>query len=320
MGIKGKILITGGGGFIGANLAHRLVRLGFHPHLFVRTVKNTWRIQSIRKEISLYECDLTNESRVRGLIKQIKPKYIFHCATYGGYSFQTDFHKILTTNLFGTFNLVNACLQNGFGGFINTGSSSEYGFKDFPCDEKTLPDPNSDYALSKLSATLYCQSLAWGHRLPLVTFRLYSVYGPYEEPKRLIPTLIRCGFQKKSPPLVDSKTARDFIHIDDVVDLYLGALRKRLPSGEIFNVSTGKQSTVRDVVLDASRAIGFQFKQNWGSMKNRAWDTNTWVGKNQKARKFFKWVPQESLQSGLEKTVRWYQENPQFLNPHLTAQ
>lgn len=320
MKTRDTILVTGGGGFIGANLIHRLVNLNLHPHVFMRSSRNDWRIRSVLKKIKLHQCDLTHESRVRRLVRQIKPKYIFHCATYGGYPFQTDPHQIFAANLVGTFNLVNACLENGFYGFVNTGSSSEYGFKDSPCDEKTLPEPNSDYAVSKVAATLYCRFMARSHHLPIVTFRLYSVYGPYEEPKRFIPTLIRCGLQKQSPPLVASKTARDFIHVDDVVNLYLKVLKGRLPSGEVFNVSTGRQSTVRDVVSGVSRLIGFEFKQHWGSMRRRIWDTSTWAGKNQKARKFFGWHPRENLQTGLEKTVRWYQENPQFLDVRFTAQ
>jgi len=320
MKLKGEILISGGGGFIGANLAHRLCRLGLRPHLLLRKGGSDWRIASIRKNVRLYECDITDETKIHRLVKQIKPKYIFHFATYGGYSFQEDRKKILQVNLWGTFQLLNACLRHGFQLFVNNGSSSEYGFKNFPCDEETLLEPNSYYAVTKASATLYCQYVANAFNQPIITFRLYSVYGPYEEPARFIPTLIRSAFRKRTPPLVSPRIARDFIHVDDVMDLYLQTLKRNSTVGDIFNVGTGKQSSIHDVVSTVSRLTGAKFKLNWGSMKKRIWDTNIWACNNGKVKRFFKWKPQYNLKSGLEKTIEWYRANPHFLDTRLSVQ
>ena len=320
MPFQGKILITGANGFVGANLAHRFVRLGLKPRLLVRKKENAWRLQSIQKNTELFECDLTDEKKLDRVIQKIKPAYVLHSAAHGGYSFQTDAKRIITSNFLGTFHLLNACMKRGFKRFIHCGSSSEYGFKDKACDEETPLEPNSIYAVSKASATLYCQYVGRSFKTPVITFRLYSVYGPYEEPQRFIPTLIRSVFQKKSPRLVNPDTARDFIHIEDVVDAHLLAMTKTLPCGEIFNLATGKQSTVRDVVRHIMKITGAKFRLNWGSMAARTWDTNAWSGKNDKLRKAFGWQPRHDLKTGLRETVKWYEQNPGALQESLTAE
>ena len=87
--------------------------------------------------------------------------------------------------------------------------------------ETDLLEPNSYYAVAKGAQTLLCQHVAKAEQRPITTFRLFSVYGPFEEPSRLIPTLVRLCLEGRNLTLVDPETARDFVYIDDVVDAYL---------------------------------------------------------------------------------------------------
>ncbi len=313
MALKGPVLITGASGFIGANLIHHFVKLGLTPHAVVRRRGNDWRIKSILNKIRLHECDLTQEKKVNSLIQKISPKYIIHCASYGNYPAQTDPQTMINTNIMGTFHLVNACLKSGFKFFLNSGSSSEYGFQNMPANESIPPEPNSYYAWTKLSATMYCQYIARKMKAPISTFRFYSVYGPYEDPSRLIPTLIRCSFEKKSPSLVSPKIARDFIHIDDVVNVCLLALQRRTAPNGIFNLGTGTQSTVKNIVSTVTKITKTKFNLKWGSMPNRIWDTNVWACENKKIKRAFNWAPKRNLMSGLTDTIKWYRRYPEFL-------
>ena len=88
-----------------------------------------------------------------------------------------------------------------------------------PSDQK----PNSYYAVAKAAATMYCSYTSQKIERPITTLRLYSAYGPFEEPSRLMPTLIKKGLQGELPPLVSPDTARDFIYIDDVCEAYIQA-------------------------------------------------------------------------------------------------
>ncbi|MFN8563874.1 MAG: NAD-dependent epimerase/dehydratase family protein, partial [Anaerolineae bacterium] len=216
-----RVLITGATGFVGANLARRLLSEGHEIHALVRPAFRSWRIDAIRDDLRLHTLDLADAEAVQQVVAQIRPEWVFHLAVHGAYSDQTSIPDMISTNIVSTVNLVEACLQSGFEAFINTGSSSEYGFKDHPPAENEWLEPNSVYAVTKASATLYCRMVAQTRRVNVTTLRLYSVYGAYEEPTRLIPTLVAHGLRGRLPPLVNPEIARDFVYADDVNDAYL---------------------------------------------------------------------------------------------------
>src|SRR5437899_6778006 len=204
-----RVLVTGGTGFIGAHLARRLLHDGHEVHLLARPGFHPWRIEAIRRDVQLHEAQLHHAVAVARAVGEVRPDWVFHLAAYGNYSWQTDLQEMLLTNLHGTINLVLACLKTGFAAFVNTGSSSEYGFQNHAPAETDLPEPNSHYAFTKLAATQFCRHAARSERVLIPTLRLYSAYGPYEDPRRLLPTLIRHGLKGEFPPLVDPDVSRD---------------------------------------------------------------------------------------------------------------
>ena len=133
--------------------------------------------------------------------------------------------------------------------------------------ESDLLEPNSYYAVAKCAQTLLCQHVARTEKRPITTLRLFSAYGPYEEPSRLVPTLIQRCLAGQDLSLVPPETARDFVYVDDVVDAYLctGALAKL--RGEIVNVGTGVQSTIRDLVEAIVDHTGARVEIRWGAMQ-----------------------------------------------------
>jgi nucleoside-diphosphate-sugar epimerase len=197
-----RVIVTGGTGFVGANLARRLLRDGHELHLLVRPGYQPWRIEAIRGDVRLHEVQLREIESVTRVIDQIRPDWVFHLAVYGAFSTQTDLQRMVQTNIHGTINLVQACLKTGFEAFVNTGSSSEYGFKDHPPAETGTLEPNSPYAVSKVAGTLFCRQTAHQQHVHLPTLRLYSIYGPYEDSARLVSTLIVRGLQGELPALV----------------------------------------------------------------------------------------------------------------------
>lgn len=309
------IIITGATGFVGANLAHRLLRDGHDVHLLVRENYTPWRIESIRSEMHLHEVDLGNMEMLTIAVRRIQPDWIFHLAAYGAYSSQTDLHKMVQTNVVGTVNLFEACLKVGFEAFINTGSSSEYGFKDHAPSEKEWLEPNSHYAVTKASATLFCRYTAQFKNVHLVTLRLYSVYGPYEEPMRLIPTLILHGLRGELPPLVNPNVVHDFIYIDDVIEAYvLAASVSGQEPGAIYNVGTGVQTAMGEVVKTARQVLEIDVEPNWGSMPNRHWDTHVWLADNKKIREELGWYPKYNFEQGFRLMLNWFHSNPKMID------
>ncbi|MCX5828407.1 MAG: NAD(P)-dependent oxidoreductase [Deltaproteobacteria bacterium] len=309
-----RIIITGATGFVGANLTHRLCGDGHEVHLLVRENFRPWRIDSILKKINLHITDFAHSERLAGLVRDIQPHRIFHMAAYGAYSDQKDFQQMIQTNFIGTVNLVEACIKTGCEAFIHTGSSSEYGFKDHPPSEKEWLEPNSHYAVTKASATLFCTYAAMYHHLPLLTLRLYSVYGPWEESTRLIPTLISRGLRGELPPLVSPEIARDFVFTEDVITAYLLAadLAHRL-RGAVYNVGTGVQTSIREVVETACEVMDIKTEPVWGSMTDRIWDTSIWTADTRAIQEELGWHPRYGFDQGFREAVAWFRKNMQSM-------
>jgi nucleoside-diphosphate-sugar epimerase len=313
MQIKEPILVTGATGFIGANLIHQLVSSGYGVYAVTHSNEIPWRLASVKAKVQLSIVDLCRKARVDMLINKIRPKTIFHLASYGNYSFQTDNEKILATNIWGTYYLIEACKKVGFDAFIQVGSSSEYGQKNKPMKETDLLEPNNFYAASKAAATFIAQIFSKNFLLPIVIVRPFSVYGPYEENKRFVPTIIRQLIKGDSIALTPSTAARDFIYITDVVEALLQLaqnLKKNV--GDIVNIGTGKQYTNEEVVNTLFKVIGKHVEIGRNSYPNRQWDSPYWVANTRKAVRIFGWKSKTSLEQGLHKTYTWYLHNPHY--------
>lgn len=305
-----RALITGATGFVGANLARRLLALGHDVHLIVRENSDLWRLQDLLNNFQLHRLSLEDKEAVSNCLKSASPDWIFHLAAHGAYSWQTDFQAIVTANIIGTSNLLTAALTNGFESFVNTGSSSEYGLKDLAPTEQEYLEPNSYYAAAKASSTLICRTMARINNVQIPTLRLYSAFGPFEDPGRLIPTVIKFGLSGRLPPLVAPDTARDFVYIDDIIEAYLKAAAAKLPDpGSIFNVGSGIQTTIRQVAELAKSMFSICQQPDWGSMNNRNWDTTLWVANNEKIKDVLQWQPRNSFKEGLQKTLNWFEEH-----------
>ena len=323
-----RALITGGTGFVGANLARRLLRDGHEVHLLVRPDHHSWRIDSIKPDLHLHTASITDADSVTRAVRAARPDWVFHLAAYGAYPTQQDTKLMFNTNILGTIKLIDACLADGFEAFVHAGSSSEYGRRTEPHSETDPPQPETDYASTKLTATEACCRKAAETGAAITTLRLYSIYGPYEEPTRLIPRLIVEGRRGRWPPLASPETARYFVHVDDAVDAFFLAaqpnapkpgatppganLPSPIPPGAIFNVGTGVQTTLADAVAATRDLFGIAPDPQWASIPDRSWDTATWVADNRLIRDALGWRPRLTFPEGLRRTADWYAAHPEL--------
>jgi nucleoside-diphosphate-sugar epimerase len=300
------IFITGGAGFIGANLVHKLIRDG-HTTLHVLIEKNSdlWRLQPALNNLTLHEITLTDHTGIRHLIQSIKPTHIFHLASFGGMPHQNDQQTIYDVNFYGTINLFNACKEIGFECFINTGSSSEYGIQDQPMHERMLLEPVSDYGVAKAAATQFCLKEALFNKLPVYTIRPFSVYGDYEMPTRLIPTVLVNALQGTPINLSSPYSVRDFIYIEDLIELYCAVAQKPPHTMYVLNGGTGMQSTIHDVVDTVEKLIGKKLIINWGSSTPRPWEPRSWRADSTQTQTHTGWTPLYTLQEGLSNSLIW---------------
>ena len=306
--MKHPILITGAAGFVGSNLTRYFVSRGIKVNIMIKRSSNTWRLNDIIKKTNVHYTDISDINNVKKIIKKIKPKTIYHLATHGGYSDQTDLVKIKKSILDATYNLINECKKYKFNIFINTGSSSEYGFKNKAMKESDILVPNSYYSVFKSSSSLYCQYESLKSNIQIVTIRPFHVYGPYERSNRLIPSLIRNMLNDKKVKLVSPKVSRDMIYISDVVNFYIMVANKKNLRGEIFNLGSGKKTTIKVIYNLLKKITNYKVKNYWGSMKNRYWDQSIWYSNNSYVKTKLNWKPEVSLKKGLTNTVNWYKK------------
>ena len=301
-----RVLITGASGFVGANLARRALQRDDEVILGLRPGSDRWRLREIEADAQIVEADLRDRQAVDRMLGESRPELVLHLATHGAYSWQSDSDLIFETTVLGTVNLLTACEAAGVRRLINAGTSSEYGYKDHPPKEDELPEPNSDYAAAKAAANTWCGYFARERGVEVVSLRLYSIYGPWEEPKRLIPTIVREALGGSLPPLVSPDVARDFVFVDDACSAFLlAADAAEVAPGAVYNVASGRQTTIRDVVETVRATFGVEAEPDWGSMPERAWDTTSWVGDPAKIERELGWRAETDLAEGLRRTAAW---------------
>src|SRR6266511_2452521 len=272
-----RALVTGAGGFVGANLVRHLLKAGHEVHACVRPQDHVWRLEELGAAVHNHAIDIVDNDAVCAAIMRVRPEWVFHLAVHGAYSWQTDLRRMVETNVVGTVNVLEASAAAGVEAFVNTGSSSEYGFKAHPPSESDFIDPNSYCAVTKAFATHYCRYTALAKGLTVSALRRYSVYGPFEDPHRLFPTLICHGLRGVLPPLVSPAVARDYVHVDDVCEAYVRAASSGT-RGEVYNVGTGIQTPLAELVELTRAIMAIADEPKWGTMPDRAWDSNVWVG------------------------------------------
>jgi len=300
-----RVLITGGSGFVGACLAHDLVAAGHDVHLVLRPRSATWRLAGLAGRFTPHGADLCDPAGLRRAVAACRPEVVYHLATHGAYPRQTDRAAILATNVLGTANLLDALDGHDYRALVNTGSSSEYGPRDVPMREEDRLCPQTDYGVAKAAATLLCQAEAARGR-PVVTVRIFSAYGPWEDPSRLVPYVMGCCRRGEPPRVTTGRQPRDFIYVDDVVALLKRAAELPEARGRILHAGTGRQSSVRDMVDTIVRVCGGgRVAAEYGSEPTRPGEPACWVADITQTTALTGWRPRHDLQAGIERTCKW---------------
>lgn len=308
-------LVTGGAGFIGSNLVHRLVRDGQS----VRVLDNlsTGRrenLQDIAGAVEFQAGDLRELEAMRAAVRGVR--YVIHFGALP--SVQRSVEDPRTTNdvnVTGTLNLLIAAREAGAERFVFSSSSSVYGNTPvLPKREDMVPNPLSPYALSKLAGEHYCRIFHRLHGLQTYALRYFNVFGPRQNPKSqyaaVIPLFINALLRGQPCTMHgDGTQTRDFTYVDDVVEANLCCCRASADAaGDAYNVAWGNRTSL----LELAQAIGHELGVSIPPVHvaSRAGDVKDSQADSTKAREKLDWKPAVSFEEGLRRTIAWLQEHP----------
>jgi nucleoside-diphosphate-sugar epimerase len=306
--MKDRYFITGGSGFVGANVVRALVSGGEHVAILSRSKKLNRYLSDLNGSCTVYEGDMLT-ANFSAVFKQEKPTVIFHLAAYGAMPQERDFRVMVDVNVKGLMRILAGAQRSTVRLFVNTGSSSEYGLQKKKMKETDILAPVNDYGVAKAAATLLAQKVAMNSSFSLVTLRLFSPYGYFEQPTRFIPSVIRSAITGEPFPASSPSFVRDFVFVGDVARAYLSVVNthNRSLNGQIVNIGSGHQHRLGDVVVCVEKIIKRKIDIRWNKnpVQERQIEPKLWEADITKAGRLLHWKPAVSLESGLKKTIAW---------------
>ncbi len=299
------VLVTGAGGFIGSHLVRRLTKLGHDVHILVRPESTPERIADLLPQLTRHDGAMTDEESIRRCVENAKPNGIFHLAAS---NIQTGMRAsdedVITTNVLGMARLLSATKDLPYDFFIHTGSFLEYGMKAKPMTEADVCEPSELYSISKLAATLLASAAGRTSKKPVLTFRIFTPYGPHIQKGRLIEQIIRRALSGEDIPLTQPTVTRDFLYVIDIVDLLIEGMEKaKEHAGAIFNAGSGHSVTLRTVVDEILAQTQSVSTPQWNAFPPVLYDTALCQADMTRTFAAFRWRPAHSLSEGLRETI-----------------
>lgn len=335
-----SILVTGGAGFIGSNFI--MDWLEHHDERVINIDKLTYagnieNLSSIvnKSQYGFIHGDIGNSDLLQDLLKKHQPRAVIHFAAESHVDRSiADPGDFIKTNIVGTFNLLEAVReywQNSADRprtafrFIHISTDEVFGSLDASepaFSETSRFAPNSPYSASKAAGDHLVRAYHHTYGLPVITTHCSNNYGPYQFPEKLIPLIIHNALAGKSLPVYgDGSQIRDWLYVKD----HCAAIRCVLSSGrvgETYNIGGWNERTNIDVVMTLCNLLaqlrprkdGKPYTEQITLIKDRPGHDQRYALNAGKIEKALGWKPLETFETGIDKTLRWYLENPNWVD------
>ena len=301
-----KILVTGGAGFIGSNLAQKLVEKKHQVTVFDNLATGRLvNLKKIRTKIHFVKGDIRNLSTLERNFRGID--YVFHLAALPGVFLSVQKPvEVSSVNIAGALNVFLAARDNKVRRVIFISSSSVYGGAYEINKEEQKPQPLSPYAVSKITGEYYAANFYQLFGLETVSLRFFNVFGLHQNPESdyaaVIPLFIKLALQGKRPMIFgDGNQSRDFTYIDNVVSGMLLAMEAKKAVGEVFNIACGSSITVNQLVKTIGKILNKKIVPIY--KEPRPGDIYRSRADIAKAKAILGFTPKVNFEQGLEKTV-----------------
>lgn len=298
MGVPPRLLITGASGFVGAAVTRLAMARG---HDVVALAGPASRLDRLPEEVTVLRADVADPAALEAVVAEVRPTHCLHLAAAGAVVREDDLDRLWAVNALAPAHLARALAAHGAARLVTAGSSSEYGTPNGPMDEALACAPDDPYGVAKLAGGQLARVAARGTALQTAHLRLFSVYGPGEDPRRLVPSVVDALAAGRPLDLTPGAQVRDFVFVADVAAALLdAALAPALPDGVVLNVASGIETTVRDLALLAAEVAGADpALLRFGTRPYRDGERFAWRGATDRTARVLGWRATTSLRDGL---------------------
>jgi UDP-glucose 4-epimerase len=309
-----KVVVTGGAGFIGANLCRLLLREDFVDQVVVLDDLSTGSRQNLADSpsVELREGSILNAEDLDAVMKDAHS--VVHLAARASVPRSlADPMSTHEVNATGTMMVLEAARRNDSPHVVLASSSSVYGANSrLPKHEHMAPMPVSPYAASKLAAEVYALSYGRSLGLPVLAFRFFNVFGPLQRADHayaaVVPSFVSCALAG-TPLRVhgDGNQTRDFTYVETVASVLSSAVRRRVTNPEPVNLAYGSRVSLLELITVLEKVMGHDLPRDHGEA--RVGDVRDSQADSTRLKRLFPEVQPTSLEDGLEATVKWFREN-----------
>jgi UDP-glucose 4-epimerase len=311
-----KVLVTGGGGFIGSNLVRALVERGDDVRVLDNfSTGNRANLAELANDVEVVEGELRSYERVHAATRGVE--VVFHQGALP--SVPRSVQDPLTTsavNVEGTLNVLLAARDEGVRRVVCASSSSVYGNSGtLPRVETANPDPISPYGVSKLAAERYCVSFSRVYPLETVALRYFNVFGPNQDPTSqyaaVVPRFITAIADGRAVAVYgDGEQRRDFTYVENIVEANVAAADTDGVSGAVLNVATGRPTTVNELAETIGSLLGRSVERD--EQPERTGDVRDSWADVTRARELLGWEPRIGLEEGLRLAAEFFLQRTAF--------
>jgi nucleoside-diphosphate-sugar epimerase len=307
------ILITGGLGFVGVNLASALISHGIEPvildYILDDSPIDTRYIPFNLNEIEYFNIDLTDRRAILDFMGKFTPDYVIHLASLTDLT--KDFNTAISSvevNIKGTIHLLESINKFHVTSFVFMSTSDLYGGVQPPFHEDQVVIPASPYSASKVSAEMYCLMFNRVFNLPVTILRSFNLFGKYQRTNRIIPHIILKLLKGQSVELTSGRQKREFNYVENLIEAIFLSLKNPKSHGKTINVGTGESISIRDIALKIARKFDLIENLKFGAIQHRPNEIWDMYCDNTRAKTILNWEPKIKLDEGLNQTIEWFQE------------